>query len=86
MQSRQVSHLSILNLMLVRLANRLKSLTMTNYSSDEDAFAEDADHFKSRPAVVKKSSGGAAFAQVVRAAQIKAKEDEEETTAASKTV
>jgi len=72
--------------MAVRLANRLKQLTMTNYSSDEDASADDTEHSKRRSHVIKKSTGGAAFASVVRAAQLKAKEDEEGTTIASKTV
>ena len=56
---------------------------MTQYSSDED---EDGDAHRPVGATQKKSTGGAAFAEVVRAARLKAKEDQQEDATAAKTV
>lgn len=58
--------------MLVRLANRLKALTMTQYSSDEE---EDSDARPSSSGEKKSATfGGTAFAEVVRA-RMKLKDD-----------
>lgn len=56
---------------------------MTQYSSDED---EDGNAHRPVAPTQKKSTGGAAFAEVVRAARLKAKEDEQEDVTAAKTV
>jgi hypothetical protein len=60
---------------------------MTNYSSDEDG-TETVAPTKHASIPVKKATGGAAFAEVVRAARMKAKDEEEEQGAgtAAKTV
>jgi hypothetical protein len=57
--------------MIVRLANRLKALTMTQYSSDEDEDTPEG-HKTERPASFHSSekkpfTGATAFAEVVRA-------------------
>lgn len=66
---------------IVRLANRLKALSMTTYSSDEDS---DGTTERTSPKKSPSTNGGSAFAEVVRAT-LKAKELERETVT-SKTV
>jgi len=75
----------------VRLANRLKALTMTQYSSDEDTETGDTPRPASRNSNVsggskKRADPTTAFAEVVRAARLKAEEDAAAAAAATKTV
>ena len=69
----------LITLMIVRLANRLKSLTMTQYSSDEDNEGPEAKKTERPPSShssEKKSfASAAAFAEVVRSS-MKLKEPE----------
>jgi len=67
---------------IVRLANRLKALSMTTYSSDEDS--DGTTERNTSPKKSPSANGGSAFAEVVRAT-LKAKELDRETVA-SKTV
>ena len=55
---------------IVRLANRLKALSMTQHSSDEESDTDRSPRFSR--SLGKKAPSGAAFAEVVRAT-IKAK-------------
>jgi hypothetical protein len=59
----------------VRLANRLKALSMTAYSSDEDEEDSPTAHGSEHGIKKTTSSNGGAFAEVVRAA-LRAKEEE----------
>jgi len=83
--SKLVAPLAILVIdIIVRLANRLKALSMTQYSSDEDSDGTTEKNSSTSPKKSPSTNGGSAFAEVVRAT-LKAKELERET-AASKTV
>ena len=70
---------------LVRLTNRLKALSMTQYSSDEDSDGTTERNSSTSPKKSTSANGGSAFAEVVRAT-LKAKELERETAAVNKTV
>jgi len=71
---------------LVRLANRLKALSVSQYSSDEECDGSTARASSTSPKKPPTANGGSAFAEVVRAT-LKAKELERETAvAANKTV
>jgi hypothetical protein len=59
----------------VRLANRLKALSITAYSSDEDEEDSPTAHGSEQGTRKPTSSNGGAFAEVVRAA-LRAKEEE----------
>jgi hypothetical protein len=59
---------------IVRLANRLKALSVTQHSSDEES--DSISSRRPQPLSGTKGGSGAAFAEVVRAS-IKAKSDEE---------
>jgi hypothetical protein len=83
MRSKRVSPIKSPTHNLVRLANRLKALTMTQYSSDEDS--ENGDRQRPSPALGEKkpaSTNGLAFAEVVRAS-MKAKEEANAAAAAA---
>ena len=76
MLSRQVCSTLKLRINIVRLANRLKSLTMSQHSSDEEEESTESPRPASlgdTPAKKLSTHTGAAFAEVVRAT-IKAKE------------
>ena len=68
-----------MQLTTVRLANRLKALSMTNHSSDEE---DDSQRPVSRDGH-KKKSNGAAFMEVVRAT-MNAKKEQEAASAVGK--
>jgi hypothetical protein len=60
--------------LLVRLANRLKALTVTGYSSDEDEDDSSTAHGSEHSPKKTHSTNGMAFAEVVRAT-MRAKEE-----------
>jgi len=69
----------------IRLTNRLKALSMTQYSSDEDSDGTTERNSSTSPKKSTSANGGSAFAEVVRAT-LKAKELEREAAAVNKTV
>jgi hypothetical protein len=65
----------IAQLITVRLANRLKALSMSHCSSDEEESSGGPVRQGSRGSDKKLSPSTTAFAEVVRAARLKAEED-----------